>query len=198
MAVHFWGVLHATSAVLPDMRARRSGHIINIASIGGRIAVPHMAAYCASKFALVGLSSALRSELARDGVSVTTVTPGMMRTGSHVNARFKGRHREEYAWFSTANALPFASVSAERAARRILAAARRGQAECAVSWPARAAICVQALLPETTARAMQLANAMLPPPGGIGAQSASGYESAPASPSLATALSDRAAARNNE
>ena len=81
MNVHFWGALHCTEAVLPYMRQRRCGRIVNIASIGGLIAVPHLAPYSASKFALVGYSDAVRAEVAKDGIRVTTVCPGLMRTG---------------------------------------------------------------------------------------------------------------------
>ena len=73
MNVHFWGALHCIEAVLPEMRRRRSGRIINIASTGGLIAIPHLAPYSASKFALVGYSDAVRAEVAKDGIRVTTV-----------------------------------------------------------------------------------------------------------------------------
>ena len=127
MQVHFWGPFYAMQAVLPEMRQRGDGRIINISSIGGKIAVPHLAPYCASKFALAGLSSALHTELAKDNVFVTTVYPGLMRTGSHINALFKGQHRKEFALFSLANGLPFTSVSAESAARQIIAAVAGGK-----------------------------------------------------------------------
>jgi NAD(P)-dependent dehydrogenase (short-subunit alcohol dehydrogenase family) len=89
MAVHFWGPLYTMQAVLPVMR-RHGGRIVNVSSIGGKIGVPHLAAYCASKFALTGLSDAVRPELAKDRIYVTTVSPGLMRTGSPFNAWFKG------------------------------------------------------------------------------------------------------------
>src|SRR5262252_5316738 len=69
-------------------------------SLGGKVAVPHMAPCSASKFALTDFSDAIRAELARDHIYVTTVAPGMMRTGSHVNARFNGKHDDEFAWFA--------------------------------------------------------------------------------------------------
>src|SRR5690242_17964739 len=81
LAVNFWGMLNPTLAVLPWMRERRAGHIVNIASIGGKIAVPHLLPYTCAKFADVGLSEGLRAELADDGITVTTVVPGLMRTG---------------------------------------------------------------------------------------------------------------------
>ena len=103
---HLWGPLHLIRAVVPGMTNRRFGAIVNIASIGGRLGVPHLASYCAGKFALVGLSEAISGELASSGIAVTTVMPGLMRTGSHVNAQFKGRHEAEYAWFAALDSLP--------------------------------------------------------------------------------------------
>ena len=88
MRTHFWAPLYAMMAVLPDMRQRGDGRIVNISSIGGKVSVPHLVPYCASKFALSGLSEGLRSELAKDNVMVTTVCPGLMRTGSPDNAFF--------------------------------------------------------------------------------------------------------------
>src|SRR5262249_21748751 len=106
MQTNFWGPLHMIEAVLPGMRQRRSGRIVNIASIGGKVSVPHLLPYSASKFALVGLSEGLRAELAKDGILVTTVCPGLMRTGSPRNATFKGQNTAEYAWFSISDSLP--------------------------------------------------------------------------------------------
>src|SRR5205085_1734915 len=122
METNYWGALYTILAVLPEMRARREGRIVNITSIGGKISVPHLVPYSASKFALVGLSEGLRAELMKDGVVVTTICPGLMRTGSPRNATFKGRHRAEYTWFSISDALPLTSISATRAARRIVKA----------------------------------------------------------------------------
>src|SRR5205085_666780 len=136
MAVHFWGPLYATLCVLPQMRERRDGRIVNISSIGGKIGVPHLVPYSASKFALAGLSDGLRAELAKDNILVTTVCPGLMRTGSPRNATFKGRHRAEYAWFAISDALPVTSIQAERAAGQIVAACKRGQAELVITTQA--------------------------------------------------------------
>ena len=105
MATHFWGPLHLMLELVPSMRRRGFGRIVNIGSIGGRVAVPHLAPYCASKFALIGLSDAVRAELAPYGIRVTTVSPGLMRTGSPMNAQVKGQHEAEYAWFAIADAL---------------------------------------------------------------------------------------------
>ncbi|MDB5386868.1 MAG: ketoacyl reductase, partial [Planctomycetaceae bacterium] len=114
MRTHFWGPLYVMLEVLPGMRKRGSGQIVNITSIGGKISVPHLLAYNSSKFALVGLSQGIAAEVAQDGVQVTTVCPGLMRTGSPRNAVFKGDHRAEYAWFSIADSIPGLSMEAER------------------------------------------------------------------------------------
>ncbi len=199
MRTHFWGPLYTTLAVLPEMRRRGTGRIVNISSIGGKISVPHLLPYDASKFALTGFSEGLRAELLKDGILVTTVCPGLMRTGSPPNADFKGQHRAEYTWFSLGDALPFASMSADRAARQILAACRRGDAEVILSLPAQAAARFHGVFPGLTADLLGLVNWLLPGPGGIGAARAKGKDSGSAlSPSPLTVLSDRASVRNNE
>ena len=162
MGVHFWAPFELIMQIIPEMRARGGGRIVNIASIGGKIAVPHMAPYTASKFALVGLSDALRAELACENIFVTTVTPGMMRTGSEIHAKFKGDHAAEFKSFTSASKLPFASISAERAAKKILAACARGQAALIMPLPARALIIANALFPNITARIMKFINKHLP------------------------------------
>ena len=138
MNVHFRGPLHTMLAALPYMRRQHGGRVVNIASIGGKVPVPHLAPYAASKFALVGLSSSLRAELASDDILITTVSPGLMRTGSPINASMKGQHEAEFAWFAISDALPGLSVASSRAARQVVEACRRGQAELIISLPARA------------------------------------------------------------
>src|SRR5437870_8581026 len=87
MRLHFWAPLELISQIVPEMRTWGGGRIVNISSIGGKLAVPHLAPYSASKFALTGLSDALRAEIARDNIHVITVAPGMMRNGSYVKDR---------------------------------------------------------------------------------------------------------------
>jgi short-subunit dehydrogenase len=191
--------LYTTLAVLPQMRERRDGRIVNISSIGGKVSVPHLLPYSASKFALVGLSEGLRSELAKDGIAVTTVCPGLMRTGSPRNATFKGQHRAEYAWFSISDALPATSMQAERAARQIIGACKRGDAEIVLSIQAQLAVKFHGLFPGLTQDMLGLFNKLLPGPGGIGRRRLTGKEStSSASPSWLTTLNEEAAARNNE
>jgi len=199
MAIHFWGAFYTMQAVLPEMKERGEGRIVNVSSIGGKIAVPHLAPYCASKFALVGLSSAMRLELAKDNIFITTVCPGLMRTGSHVNAVFKGQNEKEFAWFSIGNALPVSSISAESAAEQIVEATRRGDAELIVSLQAKFAAKANALLPELTAEISEMVNRILPSAGGIGEEHALGKDSTSfVSPSFLTALADKESYQNNE
>ncbi|HEX5215193.1 MAG TPA: SDR family oxidoreductase [Vicinamibacterales bacterium] len=165
LATHFWGPLFAIRAALPIMRRQGGGRIVNIASIGGRIGVPHLSPYCAGKFALVGLSEALHAEVAKDNIAVTTVTPGLMRTGSHRNVVVRGQRRREARWFGLASATPISSMSASRAARQIVAAIRANRARVTPGIQARAGELADALAPELVAAAMTMvANAVLPGP----------------------------------
>jgi short-subunit dehydrogenase len=199
MQAHFWGPLNTIMAVLPSMRQRGSGRIVNISSIGGKVSVPHLVPYSASKFALVGLSKGLRAELMKDGIKVTTVCPGLMRTGSPRNADFKGKHQFEYAWFSISDALPLLTVSAENAARQVVQACKRGQAELVISVPAKIAVLFDSLFPEAMSQMLALTNRLLPAAGGVGTERMKGRDSTSAwSPSWLTALNEEAALRNNE
>jgi NAD(P)-dependent dehydrogenase (short-subunit alcohol dehydrogenase family) len=199
MRIHFWGPFYMMKAVLTDMRARQTGRIANISSIGGKIAVPHLTPYCASKFALAGMSSGMSAELAKDNIRITTVYPGLMRTGSHINARFKGQNQTEYALFSIMDASPLFSVSAESAARQIVRAIRRGDSELIISPQAKLAAKFNHLFPELTHDILAFTNRLLPGPGGIGTHDLSGkLSTSAAAPSILTALADAASPRNNE
>src|SRR4051794_7333614 len=200
MATHFWGPLHLILEIAPVMRHRRFGRIVNISSIGGKIAVPHLAPYCASKFALTGLSDAVRAELDPYGIRVTTVAPGLMRTGSPVNAQFKGQHEAEYAWFKVSSSIPGLTIAAERAARKIVEACRYGDCELTITPQAKIAAVANVVLPGTVARALAVVARMLPGPNGSqGNALKKGRESESRwTPSLVTTLTDRAAVANNE
>lgn len=200
MDVHFWAPLYATWHVLPKMREQGGGRIVNITSIGGKIAVPHLLPYTASKYALVGLSDGLRTELSKENIYITTVIPGLMRTGSHVNAWFKGRHRQEYTWFSLFSSLPVTATAAERAAHQIIEACRHADPELTITPQARLIVLAEHLFPRLTAGGMRLMDRFLPERhprrGGqafLGLDSQSGL-----SPSALTALGDQAALENNQ
>jgi len=199
MEINCWGSLHTMLAVLPVMRQRGWGRIVNVASIGGKLAVPHMLPYDASKFALVGLSTGLRTELMQEGILVTTACPTLMRTGSPRNAQFKGQHRKEHGWFSIGGAVPLISMNAARAARQILRACQNGDGEVYITNVLSPVVWAARLAPTLTGEILALVNRLLPEPGGIGQDAAFGYESQSSlSPSILTTLGDRAAARNNE
>lgn len=196
---HFWGPCFAIMAVLPEMKRYKEGRIVNISSIGGKISVPHLLPYSVGKFALTGFSQGLRSALLKDNIRVTTVCPGLMRTGSPRNALFKGDNEAEYAWFSISDALPVISMNAERAARRILKACIRGEAEVVLSLPAKIAVKINALFPAITTDIMAIANHLLPAAQDSSAEGKTGEQSfSQISPSWLTTLNEQAAQSNNE
>jgi NAD(P)-dependent dehydrogenase (short-subunit alcohol dehydrogenase family) len=200
MGVHFWGPLYLIQEIVPQMKARKQGRIVNIASIGGKVAVPHLLPYAASKFALVGLSEGMRAELQKDGIYVTTVCPGLMRTGSHLNAFFKGQQQKEFALFAITNASPLFSTASQSAAERILEASRYGDAQVVITPQARMLRVVKEVFPGITADILGLVNNLLPKArAGEGNALKRGSESrSAAAPSVLTFLADRAALRNNE
>src|SRR5947207_4540497 len=199
MQLHFWAPFELISRIVPEMRIWGGGRIVNISSIGGKVAVPHMASYSASKFALTGFSDAIRAELARDNIHVTTVAPGLMRTGSHVKAKFKGRHDDEFAWFAASAGAPLISMNADRAARKILAACRRGQPSLTLTFIARTTILGNALFPNLTGYTMKFVNWLLPGTGDAqGNKSRAGSDLRRRTPEWLTRLADRATQKNNE
>lgn len=199
MAVHLWGPLYTTMAVVPYMQRQGGGRIVNISSVGGKVAVPHLLPYCTSKFALVGFSDGMRAELAQDNIKVTTVCPGLMRTGSHFNALFKGQHRREFTWFTLLDALPISSINAKSAARQIIEACRVGASQLIVSPQAKAIVYGSALFPGLTAEAMKLMNRLLPGATDTrGNFAKTGWESqSTLAPSALTYLADQATQDNN-
>ncbi|NML65543.1 SDR family NAD(P)-dependent oxidoreductase [Hymenobacter sp. RP-2-7] len=201
MNTHFWAPFHTMQAVLPGMKQRGEGRIVNISSLGGKVAIPHLSAYSASKFALVGLSEGFRAELSQYGIYVTTVCPGLLRTGSAENADVKGQHEKEYAWFAIADALPGFTMSAEQAARRIWNSMRRGDAELILSLPAKLLAGFHGLAPGTTTDILAWVNRALPATGesAIANERRKGYEvETPLTKSFLTKLNRDEAARNNE
>ncbi len=196
---HYWGPIHTILAVLPGMKVRGGGMILNIASIGGKISVPHLVPYSASKFAMVGLSEGLRAELKQYNIQVTTATPGLIRTGSPRHAIMKGQHKKEYALFKIMDSSPLTSMSAEATARKILDALRHGEAEVTTTLPAKFGALLHGLSPALMTDIFGFMNRLLPGEGGIGKNRAMGYESeSELSESFLTERTQRAAQRNNE
>ncbi|AUD07378.1 SDR family NAD(P)-dependent oxidoreductase [Spirosoma pollinicola] len=219
METHFWGSFYMINAVLPQMLSQKEGaesrgksmpgtsmpgtsmrgRIVNITSIGGKLAVPHLLPYSTSKFAMVGYSEGLRAELLNKGIYVTTICPGLMRTGSPRNAIFKGQNEKEYAAFKISDSIPFFTMDSVDAAREIVEACRYGEAERTITLSAKVGAAIQGVAPNLMAETMAIVNNMLPDPGGIGEQRALGKDSETTlSESVLTTLTDQAAERNNE
>jgi NAD(P)-dependent dehydrogenase (short-subunit alcohol dehydrogenase family) len=167
MATNFFAALHTTHAALPHLLKRQPGApkaaIVNICSIGGKFAMPHMLPYVASKFALVGFSQGLHAELRHKGVRVTTVCPGLMRTGGEAHAEFTGRQKQEQRWFTLAARTPILAASARHAANKIYKAVTNGRAEITITPQAWLAARIAGLAPETTQYLASLANRLLLP-----------------------------------
>ena len=161
LAVNFWGPLHASDAVLGQMRSQRHGRVVNITSIGGLIPVPHLLPYVCAKAAAVALSEGLGAELRKEGITVTTVVPGLMRTGSFPHAFFKGDARRELAWFRWLSTSPLTAMSPERAARRIVDAVARGKSRLVLTVSAKLGRVVAALAPGLVRRLFAFANRLL-------------------------------------
>lgn len=192
---------------LPVMRRQGHGRIVTIGSIGGKISVPHLLPYSTAKFAAVGFSEGLRAELGRGPVTVTTVVPGLMRTGSHLQARFTGQPSKEFTWFSLGASLPLVSMDAERAARQIIAAVRQRRAEIILTPAGQVVSRAAGIVPGLTTEILHLVQRLALPapsgePGAAVADEAQGHELRPAMGKKAfdrlTTLGQAAASRFNE
>ncbi|HEU4417221.1 MAG TPA: SDR family NAD(P)-dependent oxidoreductase [Candidatus Angelobacter sp.] len=198
MDVMFWGTVHPTLSALPEMLARGRGKIVNITSIGGKVSIPHLVPYSCAKFATVGFSEGLHAELKRFGVHVLTVVPGLMRTGSHLNAEFKGKHESEFGWFALSGTSPLASVSARRAAQKIVHATCANRTELVISWQAKLLADIHAIAPGLTQDALALVNRLLPDASGSAEKKLGRDSHSAVTRSPLTALGRRAARRYNQ
>ena len=198
MAIHFWGTVHPTFAVLPHMRARGGGTIANVTSIGGKISVPHLLSYSPSKYAAVGFSEGLRAELTPEGIRVVTVVPGLMRTGSYLAAFYKANARLEYGLFAPFASSPLNTIEAGRAARRVVDAIRHGDAEVTLTLHARLLARANGVAPGATAAALALAARVLPKASGPTGRVRGGDIGSPVDRSFLTALGRRAARTYNQ
>jgi len=204
MQANFASAVYVTLRALPYLRESATKHtarIVNIVSIGGRVAMPHMIAYDASKFALMGFSEALRAELAasRPRIPVTSVIPGPMRTGSFYNAEFAGKQQLEFAWFALLSSLPIASIDARRAARRVVGAMQQGAPFVHLGVSSWLLDLLHRLSPSLTVRAMTVLAKLLPSsPGYRGALAKGRDVGAHLAGEAALHLGDVAARRHNE
>jgi short-subunit dehydrogenase len=198
MKINFWAPLYAIHASLPYFRNQGGGRIINITSIGGKIAVPHLSPYSASKFAAVGLSESLNIELKRNNILVTTVVPNLMRTGSPRNIDVKGDHEKEYAMFKIVGSSPLLSQDADTAARNIVNAMEHGESEAILSLSGKLASIVKGVAPGWVGTMMTIVNNFLPKPTSS-TNTKKGYEvESSLSSGRIARYSDRAALKNNE
>lgn len=176
MKVHFWGPFYAMNQVLPDMIGQREGRIVNIVSIGGKVSFPHLLPYNTSKYALSGLSEGMTAELKKYNIKITTVYPGLMRTGSPRNIDVKGQYQKEYAWFKISDSLPFLSISVDKAAQRIIEAMKKGKKTLTLTIPAKIAVVAHGIAPGFIISFFDMINYLLPEMRD-GHKSKKGYES---------------------
>jgi short-subunit dehydrogenase len=194
---NLWSALYMVKSVLPHFGNQGEGRIVNITSIGGKIAVPHMLPYSVSKFAMVGLSEGLAAELKKDNIHVTTVIPNLMRTGSPRNVTVKGDHESEYAWFKVSGSSPLMSQDADQAAKEIVAGLQSGDSHVVLTLTAKVAIAINGIMPGAVESVMELANRFLPKSNDRNQKT--GYESeSEHSQGAVAGLSDEAAIRYNE
>jgi NAD(P)-dependent dehydrogenase (short-subunit alcohol dehydrogenase family) len=198
MNIIFWGTVYPTLAVLPQMQVRKSGRIVNITSIGAKVSVPHLVPYSCAKFAALGFSEGLHAELAKDGITVITVVPGLMRTGSHLNAYFKGKHQEEYSWFGMAATLPGVAMNARRAARQVVHATQRGDTEVLINYEAQLAGRFHGAFPGLTTELLGIVNRFLPGTNGADSERSTGKQSRGTISGLLTAAGESAAHEYNQ
>jgi short-subunit dehydrogenase len=194
----YWGMVYPTLAVLPQMQARRSGHIVNITSIGGKVSVPHLLPYNCAKFAAVGFSEGLHAEVSKHGIKVVTVVPGLMRTGSHLNAFFKGQWQKEYTLFGIMATSPLSSIRADRAARRIVQATRRGETEIILSLQAQLLARSHGLMPGLMTDLLTLIDRLLPEASAAETSRRSGHASQNQLSRILTGLGEKAAQKYHQ
>ncbi len=124
IGVNLWGVVHGCRVFLDELKRHDEAHIVNMSSLAGYVGMPFQSLYCTTKFAVRGLSQSLRAELATDGVGVTSVHPGAVRTGILSRNSAEPALTNKMADLMTRHGLPV-----EKAARRILRAVRRNKRE---------------------------------------------------------------------
>lgn len=162
---HFWGAYHLITETLSHLKKSDDPRVLLINSIGGKFGVPHLAPYCAGKFAMSGFAQAIEPELRSMGVSLTVAYPGLMRTGSPYNAGFKGHSREERFWFTLFDSLPVVTISAERAASQVIAALASGRAEVYPGAVGFLGVKASQIAPGAFRWGMRLMDLVLPRPG---------------------------------
>ncbi|MFI0785926.1 SDR family NAD(P)-dependent oxidoreductase [Streptomyces lydicus] len=200
----FNGALHTALAALPHLRRSPvGGRLALVGSVGGLLAVPHLLPYSCAKAAVAALAEGLHAEEAVHGVTVTGIHPGLMRTGSHLHARFGGDRRREYAWFQTLAGAPLLSMNAERAAERIVSAVQRRRHRIVLTPAAKLGARAHGVAPVATTRLVSLIGRVLPRDGGGGTAEGFRVEAEDQPPArrlrrVLGVLNERAAGRLNQ
>jgi short-subunit dehydrogenase len=159
--VNFFAPLRLTYLVLPHFIEKKHGTIVNISSVAGKVAVPGSVSYCASKFALTGLSEGTAAEFADKGVNVITVCPGWVRTEFfEKNSVSSTRNPTSMAQKNDLSGLLMRhvlSISSEEAAGEIIAAVQKNKSsEIVLTLPAKAVERIQAIFPAVMANVSKL------------------------------------------
>ena len=129
IGINLFGVIHGQHSFVPKMVARgRGGHVVNIASMAGLLATRSLSAYCTTKFAVVGLSEALRAELEPHGIGVTAVCPGFVDTSIIESMRMRGEAAQALAVPEITDFVARRKHTPERVAQQILRAIQRNRA----------------------------------------------------------------------
>jgi len=147
--VNFYGVLHGCQAVAPIMIARKSGHIFNVSSIIGKRGTPFHGAYCATKFAVCGLTDSMRVELKPYGVNVTSVCPTLTATEFFDHSRMEPRAHSKYED-------PKKMMPASTVARKIAATVGKSKPELVFSVGGKFLVALSALWPRAADRIMKI------------------------------------------
>ncbi len=198
-SVHVQAPIRLCQAMVPIFRNQGGGRIVNISSVGGRVSIPHLLPYSTSKFALTGFSEGLGAALRSENIYVTTVTPGLMRTGSPRNVKVKGQHEKEYQWFKIGDSLPVFSKNAEASAAQIINAMRRGSPALTIGFPAYLLQALHGVAPGLAVRLMSGLNQLILPENIEQKQAIFGYETDfEQEQTPITKLTDKAASQNNE
>lgn len=158
------GPINMVHAVLPRMRRRGHGRIGIVTSIAAIVPTPHLVPYTAAKYGAIGFAQGLTEELQGEPISVTTIVPGLMRTGGHWHADYTGRPGQEYAWFALLSSLPIISIAADRAAGIIVRGVLAGRTKIIFTPLARVGEVAYRISPRATVSLLGLTNRLLPRP----------------------------------
>jgi NAD(P)-dependent dehydrogenase (short-subunit alcohol dehydrogenase family) len=153
LSINLWGVIHGCHFFVPPMvRRGRGGHVVNVSSAAGYLATAALAAYSTTKFAVFGLSEALRDELHPHGIQVTTVCPGVINTPITTSARMRGAAASEAARKVMVESYQRRNYSPERVAANILKAIAKNRPVAPISPEAWTMYFMKRLAPGLTAR----------------------------------------------